>query len=95
MRGQQIRQAAVDEVNDVVRCAYDDGKVGRHILKVEGQGKLVVCTPHRKQLENQNKDVRCQYCGVPVRNDWRKSALRGFEHVPNCPRSDKVVLELG
>lgn len=86
----------VSEIEHPVRCDYGDGRRAKDTLRVEGQsGLLVVCTLHKKKLENQDKDVRCQYCGVPIKKNWRKSALDGFKHVPNCPRSDEVVMELG
>lgn len=86
----------VDSTIAVARCAFGDGRRSTQVLIVEGQEKyLVVCTPCKKKLENQDKDVRCQYCGVPIQRNWRKSALDGFKHVPNCPRSDEVVMEIG
>jgi hypothetical protein len=80
---------------EVLLCGYGDGNRARFSLQFQNQRTLVVCTQHKKLVEAKNKSVRCQHCGIPIRSNWKKSALPGFEHLPNCPRSDKVIIELG
>lgn len=82
-----------------VLCAFEDGRRAKHSLTVggplDGQGVIFLCTPCRAALLAKNKSKRCQYCGVPQKNDWKKTALAGFRHQPNCPRSDEEIIEIG
>lgn len=83
------------ETEEPLLCAFGDGMKGLHALRFENGQTIVVCITCKILVEQRNKAKRCQYCGVPIKMDWRKSALDGFKHVPNCPRSDEEVVVIG
>jgi len=74
------------EKEEVLTCAYRDGKKATKTVQVEGQSILLVCTPCERAMHRADKRKICQYCGIPIVNNWKKPALLGFHHSRGCPR---------